>query len=96
MRAGGARQLHYKDWEKSYRINLRPEAHSEVSKPIKSHILLIGTGSGNIGDSIASAKQMAKGYAPGAYDKCSVAKHTALDWITSMTANTSEQDDKGR
>ena len=98
MRAGGARQRHYRDWERSYRINLWPEAHSEVSKPIKSHVLFIGAGSGSIGDSIASAKQMAKGYAPGAYDKASYAKHAALDWITNMTANTSEQDnnDKGR
>lgn len=55
MRAGGARQPHYKDWERSCRINLWPEVHSEVSKPIISHVF-IGAGSGSIGESIASAK----------------------------------------
>ena len=33
---------------------------------------------------------MAKGYAPGAYDKASQAKHAALDWIAGMTANTEQ------
>ena len=52
---------------------------------------LLGAGSGSITETIQSAKQMAKGYAPEAYEKASQAKHAALDWITGMTSNT-EQD----
>jgi len=43
-------------------------------------------GSGSVGEYYQGAKQSLKNYAPNAYETASNTKGAALDWITSMTS----------
>jgi hypothetical protein len=53
----------------------------------------IGGGSGSVGEYITGAKQSLKNYAPNAYETASNTKHQALDWITSMTSQSTANQD---
>ena len=49
---------------------------------------VLGVGSGGAGNSVSEVKEKAAELGAAAYNKASVAKTAALDWIAAMTSST--------